>query len=71
MSPSQGEAVTPVSADGQILANAITTFDARTTGICDTLKQEITSLEVMQITGMPMSDIHTLGETHLDAAEPT
>ena len=59
---SQGEAVTPVSADGQILANAITTFDARTTGICDVLKQEITPLEVMQITGMPMSDIHTLAK---------
>ena len=59
---SQGEAVTPVSADGQILANAITTFDARTTGICDVLKQEITPLAVMQITGMPMSDIHTLAK---------
>ena len=57
---SQGEAVTPVSADGQILANAITTFDARTAGICDELKQHITPLEVMQITGMPISDIHTL-----------
>ena len=59
---SQGEAVTPVSADGQILANAITTFDARTTGICDGLKQQITPLEVMKITGMPMSDIHTLAK---------
>lgn len=59
---SQGEAVTPVSADGQVLANAITTFDARTSGICDTLKQEITPLEVMQITGMPISDIHTLAK---------
>ena len=57
---SQGEAVTPVSATGQILANAITTFDARTAGICDELKQHITPLEVMQITGMPISDIHTL-----------
>ena len=35
---SQGEAVTPVSATGQILANAITTFDARTAGICDRTK---------------------------------
>ena len=59
---SQGEAVTPVSADGQVLANAITTFDARTTGICDGLKQQITPLEVMKITGMPMSDIHTLAK---------
>ncbi len=59
---SQGEAVTPVSADGAVLANAITTFDARTAGICAALKQQITPLEVMQITGMPMSDIHTLAK---------
>ena len=59
---SQGEAVTPVSADGQILANAITTFDARTAGICDELRQQVTPLEVMQITGMPISDIHTLAK---------
>ena len=57
---SQGEAVTPISANGEILANAVTTFDDRTAGICDELKEEITPLEVMRITGMPMSDIHTL-----------
>lgn len=59
---SQGEAVTPVSADRQILASAITTFDARTSGICDALREQITPLEVMQITGMPISDIHTLAK---------
>ena len=59
---SQGEAVTPVSTDGQVLANAITTFDARTAGICDELRADITPLEVMQITGMPISDIHTLAK---------
>ncbi len=57
---SQGEAVTPISANGDILANAITTFDSRTSGICDELLQDISPLEVMQITGMPPSDIHTL-----------
>ncbi len=59
---SQGEAVTPVSADRQVLANAITTFDARTSGICAELRECITPLEVMQITGMPISDIHTLAK---------
>ncbi len=57
---SQGEAVTPVAADGSILTNAITTFDDRASGICEELKQHMTPLEVMQITGMPLSDIHTL-----------
>lgn len=57
---SQGEAVTPISATGEILANAITSFDARASGICEELMQFVSPLEVMQITGMPPSDIHTL-----------
>ncbi len=57
---SQGEAVTPVTSNGNILSNAITTFDDRTSGICEELKQHVSPLEVMQITGMPLSDIHTL-----------
>lgn len=59
---SQGEAVTPVWGNCDVLANAITTFDSRTTGICDEILQNITPLEVMQITGMPPSDIHTLAK---------
>ncbi len=59
---SQGEAVTPVWGNCDVLANAITTFDSRTTGICDEILQGISPIEVMQITGMPPSDIHTLAK---------
>lgn len=59
---SQGEAVTPVSENCDVLANAITTFDSRTSGICDEILQDISPLEVMKITGMPPSDIHTLAK---------
>ena len=59
---SQSEAVTPVRGNSDVLANAITTFDSRTSGICDKILKDITHLEVMQITGMPPSDIHTLAK---------
>ena len=59
---SQGEAVTPVCGNCDVLANAITTFDSRTTGICEEILQDISPLEVMQITGMPPSNIHTLAK---------
>lgn len=59
---SQGEAVTPVWENCEVLANAITTFDSRTSGICDEILQDISPLEVMKITGMPPSDIHTLAK---------
>lgn len=59
---SQGEAVTPVWGNCEVLANAITTFDSRTTGICEEILQDISPLEVMQITGMPPSNIHTLAK---------
>ena len=59
---SQGEAVTPVWGNCDVLANAITTFDSRTAGICEEILQEISPLEVMQITGMPPSNIHTLAK---------
>ena len=59
---SQGEAVTPISGNYNVLANAITTFDSRTTGICEEILQDISPLEVMQITGMPPSNIHTLAK---------
>jgi len=59
---SQGEAVTPISGNCDVLANAITTFDSRTIGICDDLLQDISPLDIMQITGMPPSDIHTLAK---------
>ena len=59
---SQGEAVTPVWGNCDVLDNAITTFDSRTSGICEEILQDISPLEVMQITGMPPSNIHTLAK---------
>ncbi len=56
----QGEAVTPISKSGEILAHAITSFDFRASGIADEINQSLSKLEVMQITGMPLSAIPTL-----------
>ena len=59
---SQGEAVTPISKTGQILDYAITSFDSRTTGISDQIERQISKLEIMQITGVPLSDITTVAK---------
>jgi xylulokinase len=58
----QGEAVTPISKSGEILGNAITSFDFRAAGIADEINQELSKLEVMRITGMPLSGIATLAK---------
>ncbi|MBI1929379.1 hypothetical protein HYR99_34685, partial [Candidatus Poribacteria bacterium] len=58
----QGEAVTPISKSGEMLAHAITTFDFRAAGIADEINRQLSKLEVMQITGMPLSDITTLAK---------
>ncbi len=59
---SQGEAVTPISKSGEILANTITSFDARTTDISNEISQKASKLELMKITGIPLSDITTLAK---------
>ena len=59
---SQGEAVTPISKTGRILDHAMTSFDSRTTGISDQIEQQISKLEIMQITGVPLSDITTVAK---------
>ena len=59
---SQGEAVTPIDKNGQILDNAITSFDSRTSGISNQIEREISKLEIMKITGMPLSDITTVAK---------
>ena len=59
---SQGEAVTPIDRNGQILDNAITSFDSRTSGISNQIEREISKLEIMKITGMPLSDITTVAK---------
>ena len=59
---SQGEAVTPISKSGEILANTITSFDSRTTGISNEIGKEVSKLDLMKITGIPLSDITTLAK---------
>lgn len=59
---SQGEAVTPVSKTGEILDRAITSFDYRATEIADEIGKKIDKLEIMQITGMPLSSITTVAK---------
>ena len=59
---SQGEAVTPIDKNGQILDNSITSFDSRTSGISEQIEQKISPLEIMEITGMPLSDITTVAK---------
>ena len=59
---SQGEAVTPIDKNGQILDNSITSFDSRTSGISEQIEQKISPLEIMKITGMPLSDITTVAK---------
>lgn len=56
---SQGEAVTPVAKSGEILDNAITTFDYRTVGIDEEIGEQMSKLDIMKITGMPLSPITT------------
>ena len=58
----QGEAVTPISSSGEILANAVTTFDFRAHGISEEINRRLSKLEIMRITGMPLSDITTLAK---------
>lgn len=59
---SQGEAVTPISKSGEILDNAITTFDYRTAGIEKEIGEKMSKLEIMRITGMPLSPITTVAK---------
>jgi xylulokinase len=59
---SQGEAVTPISKEGGILDTAITTFDSRADEIAEEVGQEMTKLQIMRITGMPLSGITTLAK---------
>ena len=59
---SQGEAVTPISKSGEILANTITSFDSRTIGISNEIGKEVSKLDLMKITGIPLSDITTLAK---------
>jgi xylulokinase len=55
----QGEAVTPVAADGRYLHNAIVTFDARTAPLVPWWEKRITRRRLFDISGMPLHGMYT------------
>lgn len=59
---SQGEAVTPVTEKGEILDTAITTFDSRADEIAEEIGERMSKLQIMRITGMPLSGITTMAK---------
>jgi len=56
---SQGEAVTPVSADGKFLHNAIVTFDARTAPLVGWWEERLQRQRIFEISGMPLHGMYT------------
>ncbi len=56
---SQGEAVTPVTKDGTVLHNAITTFDSRTAGLEKRWGEKFGREAILRITGIPPGHITT------------
>lgn len=57
---SQGEAATPVSESGEVLAPAIVSFCSRTQELVPRWRGIIDPLELFRITGMPLSHIYTI-----------
>jgi xylulokinase len=57
---SQGEAATPVSAAGEVLAPAIVSFCSRTQDLVPWWRERIDPLDLFRITGMPLSHIYTI-----------
>ena len=55
----QGEAVTPVAADGSYLHNAIVTFDARTAPWVGWWEERLSRRRIYEITGMPLHGMYT------------
>ncbi len=56
---SQGEAVTPVAADGKFLHNAIVTFDARTAPLVGWWEERLQRQRIFEISGMPLHGMYT------------
>ncbi|HZE97486.1 MAG TPA: FGGY-family carbohydrate kinase [Planctomycetota bacterium] len=56
---SQGEAVTPIGADGKFLHNGIVTFDARTAPLVDWWEQKLPRQRIFEISGMPLHGMYT------------
>jgi xylulokinase len=59
---SQGEAVTPVSASGELLANAIVAFDSRTISQADWWEQQLGRRKIFEITGQPLHPMYSLNK---------
>jgi xylulokinase len=55
----QGEAVTPVAADGSYLHRGIVTFDARTAPLVSWWERRIPRRRLFEITGMPLHGMYT------------
>ncbi len=58
----QGEAFVPISKNGEILDNSIVTFDNRATKIAERLGEKLDKMRIFEITGMPLSGVHTLNK---------
>jgi len=58
----QGEAVTTIAADGEILANSPVTFDERTLPYRDWWAEQMDRTRLFQITGMPLHAMYTLNK---------
>ena len=58
----QGEAVTPVDTDGNILHNSIVSFDVRTAEYPHWWQDRIKKEEIFRITGMPLHGMYTLNK---------
>jgi xylulokinase len=56
---SQGEAVTPVAADGTYLHRAVVTFDARTAPLVCWWERRVPRRRIFQVSGMPLHGMYT------------
>lgn len=58
----QGEATVPVSRDGDVLYNAIVTFDSRTKEQHEFWKRTMGKKEIFKITGMPLHPMYSINK---------
>lgn len=58
----QGEATVPVSRDGDVLYNAIVTFDSRTKEQHEFWKRTMGEKEIFKITGMPLHPMYSINK---------
>ncbi|MBI4243741.1 MAG: hypothetical protein HY606_06585 [Planctomycetes bacterium] len=58
----QGEAVLPISENGEELYNFIITFDSRTQPQCDWWRQNMGAKKIFSITGMPLHPMYSINK---------